>query len=259
MKLIIAIVIVMSSVVVILGQAARSGVEMVVKVEAQRLAGQDVSEQTLQIIESELPSGGAEVRYITDGDAVRSTLSGRMFGLEDGTVRLVPHGGSDLQVLNPKDRTYRLTPQDSRLFAGQKRDFEFKRTGKVQTILGQKTYQVTGHIRVDVPPIPGASVQVVHEVRAEIENWCTSSVRVPAAMARMIDMAQRLVGSGDPRFAQYQEACPLALRSASKLSLFPGFELVSTTESIRRLSQIPPGTFQLPQGYHQVTNGGLEE
>jgi hypothetical protein len=259
MKLISAIAIVMSSAVVILGQPARSGVEMLVKVEAQRLAGQDVSEQTLQIIESELPGGGAEVRYITDGQAVRSTLSGRMFGLDDGTVRLVPRGSSDLQVLNPKDRTYRLEPQDSRLFAGQKREFEFQRSGKVRTILGQKTYQVTGRIRVDVPPFPGASVQAVHEVRAEFENWCVSSLKVPAAMAKMIDMAQRLVGSGDPRFAEYQAACPLALHSAVKLSLFPGFELVSATQSFRRPSQVPPSTFQLPQGYHQVAKGGAEQ
>ena len=259
MKFIVAIAIVMSSAVVILGQPARTGVEMVVKVEAQRLAGQDVSEQTVRNIEAVLPSGGAEVRYVTDGQAVRSTLSGRMFGFEDGTVRLVPLDSSDIQVLNPKDRKYRLAPQDSRMFVGQKRDFEFQRSGKVKTILGQKTYQVTGRIRVDVPPIPGASVQVVHEIRADIENWCTTSVRVPPAMAKMIDMASRLVGSDDPRFAQYQATCPLALHSAAKLSLYPGFELVSTTQSLRRLSQIPPGTFQLPAGYQRVTERGVEK
>lgn len=258
MKLIAPIAIVMSSAVVMLGLPAGNGVEIVVKVEAQRLAGQDVSEQTLRIIESQLPGGSAEVRYITDGKAVRSTLSGPMFGLEDGTVRLVPHDSADIQVLNPKDRTYRLAPQDSQMFAGQKREFEFHRSGNVKTILGQKTYQVTGRIRVDVPPIPGASVQVVHEVRADIENWCTSSVRVPAAMAKMIEMASRLVGSDDPRFAQYQATCPLALQSAARLSLFPGFELVSTPQSLRRLSQIPAGSFQLPTGYQRVTEGGVE-
>ena len=162
MKFIVAIALVMSSAVVILGHPARNGVEMVVKVEAQRLAGQDVYEQTVRNIEAVLPSGGAEVRYVTDGQAVRSTLSGRMFGFEDGTVRLVPLDSSDNQVLNPKDRTYRLAPQDSRMFVGQKRDFEFQRSGKVKTILGQKTYQVTGRICFDVPQIPGAYVKVVH-------------------------------------------------------------------------------------------------
>ena len=259
MKLIVATAVVMSSAVVILGQPARTGVEMVVRVEAHPLAGEDVSEQTLRIIESQLPSGGAEVRYITDGKAVRSSVSGRMFGLEDGTVRLVQHDSSEIQVLNSKDRTYRLAPQDSRMFVGQKRDFEFQRSGKVKTILGQKTYQVTGRIRVDVPPIPGASVQVVHEIRADIENWCTTSVRVPAAMAKMIDMASRLVGSDDPRFAQYHATCPLALHSAAKMSLYPGFELVSTTKSLRRLPQIPPGAFQLPAGYQRVTERGVEK
>jgi hypothetical protein len=259
MKLVVAAAVVMSSAGMILGQPAQTGVEMVVKVEARRISGQDVSEQTLRIIESQLPGGSAQVRYITNGKAVRSTLSGRMFGLEDGTVKLVAHDSSDIQVVNPKDRTYRLAPQDPRMFVGQKCEFEFHRSGNVKTILGQKAYQVIGRIRVDVPPIPGASVQVVHEVRADIDNWCTSSVRVPAAMAKMIDMASRLVGSDDPRFAPYHATCPLALHSAAKMSLYPGFELVSTTQSLSRLPQIPPGTFQLPAGYQRVTEREVEK
>lgn len=246
----------MCSVGAILGQPATSSFELVVKVEARRLAGQDVSEQTLRNIEAVLPGGSAEVRYITDGQAVRSTLSGRMFGFDDGTIRLLPHGRSDLHVLSPTDRTYRLEPQNWRLFAGQKREFEFQRGTKFKTILEHKAYQVTGLVRVEVPPLEGANPQVVREVRAEIDNWCVSTVKVPAAMAKMIDLTQRFIGSGDPQFAQYREACPLAFQSAVKLSLFPGFELVSTTQSIRRLAQVPAGTFQLPEGYRQVVKGG---
>jgi hypothetical protein len=67
-----------------------------------------------------------------------------MFGFDDGTIRLLPHGSTDLHVLSPKVRTYRLEPQNWRLFAGQKREFEFRRASQLKTILEHKAYQVTG-------------------------------------------------------------------------------------------------------------------
>jgi hypothetical protein len=257
MKVIIGFVVAMSSLGVILGQPPPAGVELVVKVEARRLAGQDVSEQTARIIDQMLPDGNAELRFVTDGRAVRCTLSGRMFG-DDGTIRLLPHGSSDLHVLNPNNRTYRLEPENWRLFAGQKSEFEFQRTGTPKTILGYEAHRVIGAYRVDVPPFEGAVHQFVREVHAEIDNWCTAGLRVPAAMAKMMDMAQRWIGSGDPQYRQYREACPLPLQSSVRLSLFPGFEIVSTMQSIRQLSEIPPGAFRLPDGYRQAgkTAGG---
>jgi hypothetical protein len=262
MRLVTAVVLAMSWAGITQGPPAHPCIEVVVKTEARRLAGQDVSEQTLRNIESVLPDGSAEVRYITDGRAVQSTLSGRMFGFDDGTVRLLPRGSSDLHVLNPKDRTYRLEAENWRLFPGQKREFQFQRSGMFKNMFGHKAYQVTGLVRVEVPPLEGANPQVIHEVRAEIDNWCTSDLKVPAAMAKMMDLTQRLVGKGDPQFAQYREACPLALQAAVRLSLFPGFEIVSTTKSIRQLSQVPPGTFQLPEGYRPVakaSGGGTRQ
>ncbi len=262
MRLVTAVVLAMSGTSMTQELPAHPCLELVVKTEAHRLAGQDVSEQTLRNLESVLPGGSAEVRYVTDGRAVQSTLSGRMFGADDGTIRLLPHGSSDLHVLNPTDRTYRLEPQNWQVFAGQKREFRFEVPGILKNILGHKAYQVTGLVRVDVPPIEGANPQVIHEVRAEIGNWCTGSLKVPAAMAKMMDMTLRLVGSGDPHFAEYRQACPLALQSAVRLSLYPVFEIVSTTTSIRQLSQVPPGTFRLPEGYRQVAkapSGGAKQ
>lgn len=56
--------------------------------------------------------------------------------------------------------------------------------------------------------------------------------------------------------SQYSEACRVSLQSVVKVSIFPGFEIVSTTQSIRRISELPAGAFQLPSGYRQVEGRG---
>ena len=55
----------------------------------------------------QLPGGSAQAEYVTDGRSVRCTTKGDMFGLRDGTVRLVLAGSADLFVL---DRLRRATP-----------------------------------------------------------------------------------------------------------------------------------------------------
>ncbi len=234
------------------GQAAPSGIEVVVKVEARRLSGQDVTEQTTRIIESQLPAEGAEIKYLTDGQAVRSTISGRMFGFDDGTVRLVPRGSSDVYVLNPRDRTYQLMPANRTPFSRQKPEFHFESTRQFKEILGYNARRLTAWYRVEAPPFPGQH-QYVHEVRADIDDWCVSTIKVPAAMTRMMDVAQRLVGGAD---VEYSRACPLTLESSVKTSVLHGYEIVSKTRSIRRLPRIPPETFRLPDGYRRVSKDG---
>jgi hypothetical protein len=251
MRITTAVVVLIACLGVMQGHTAPSGVELIVRVEARRLADQDVTEQTTRIIESQLPAGGAEVKYLTDGQAVRSTISGRMFGFENGTVRLVPHGSSDVYVLNPTDRTYYLLPGNWRPFGGQKPEFHFQPTRQFKTILGYKARHVTGWYRVDAPPFPGQR-QYVHEVRADIDDWCVSTLRIPDAMTRMMDLAQRLLGGADN---VYKGVCPLTLESTVKTSVLPGYEIVSRTQSIRP-SRLPPGTFRLPDGYRQVSKDG---
>ena len=254
MRVVIAIVVAMSWVGVSPWQAPSSGIELVVKVEARRLAGQDVPEQIARIIETQMPDGSAEVQYITDGKGVRSTLSGRMFGLGNGTIRLVAPGSSDMYVLNPTDRTYSLTRETWGSLAGKKPEFHFQLTNTFRTILGYKAQRVLGSYRqmVELPAAEGSDAKVVREVRAEIENWCTSELKIPVLMGRMMDTTQRLVGRSD---FQYSDKCPLPLESAVKTSVLPGFEIVSTTTSIRRLSKLPPRAFQLPDGYRKAGEG----
>ena len=252
MRITTAVVVLIAWLGVMQRHVAPSGVELIVRVEARRQAGQSVTEQTTRIIESQMPTGGAEIKYSTDGQAVRSTISGHIFGFENGTVRLVPHGSSDMYVLNPTDRTYYLLPANRRPFGGQKPEFHFQPTRELKTILGYQARHVTGSYRVDVPPFPGQR-QYVHEVRADIDEWCVSTIKIPAAMTRMMDVAQRLVGGAD---IEYNRACPLALESTVKTSVLQGYEIVSRTQSIRRLSRLPPETFRLPDGYRQVSNDG---
>jgi hypothetical protein len=236
---------------VLVAQRAPSGVEVIVKVEARRLAGHDATEQSIRVMESQMPDGAAEVRYVTDGQAVRSTMSGRAFGLGPDTVRLVPHGSQDLYLLNPASGTYSRQAAGSRPFSGQKPEFHFQATATTRTILGYRARQVTGSYRVALPPFPGQR-QYVEEMRLAIENWCTSILDIPVAMTRMMDVTRRLVGPD----VEYHRACPLALQSTVTMSVLPGFEIVSTVTSIRRLSQFPGDMFRVPTDYKEISKDG---
>ena len=246
-----ALVVGLSSVVCLLGQTGQSGLQLVVKVEPHRVAGQDATEQAARVIETQFPDGSAELELITDGQAVRATLSGGMFGFADGTVRLVPRGSSSRYVINPTARTYRVDkPAD---LDGQKPEFSVKATGVYKSILGYRAQRVTASYRQIVKtPMAGPDGKNAMEVRVELENWCTSALKVPLTMADMMNVGQRLAGWAA---AQYGPACPLSLESVMKMSILPGFEIVSTTRSIRRLSTFPPGVFELPNSYRELPGG----
>ena len=87
-------------------------------------------------------------------------------------------------------------------------------------------------------------------MRAAITNWCTTTLNIPRAMTKMMDVAQRLTGKS--RNAEYDRACPVPLESTVRLSVLAGYEIVLTTESIREVSNLPPETFTLPLGYREV-------
>jgi hypothetical protein len=251
MRGIAALVVGLSSVVCLLGQTGQSGLQVVVKVEPHRVAGQNATEQTARIIETQFPDGSAELELITDGQAVRATLSGGMLGFADGTVRLVPRGSSSRYVINPAARTYRLDKPAN--LEGQKPEFSVKSTGVYKSILGYRAQRVTASYRQIVKtPMAGPDGKNAMEVRVEFENWCTSALKVPRAMADMMNVAHRVADSADVRYSQ---ACPLSLESVMKMSILPGFEIVSTTRSIRRLSKFPPGVFELPNTYRELPGG----
>jgi hypothetical protein len=211
-----------------------------------------VTDDAARILQSQAPGGSAEVTYVTDGQAVRSTTSGHVFVFDERTVKLVPRGSADVYVLNTSDRTYQVMSGNSRLFGTQEPQLHFQSTGRSKAMLGHNARQVTGWHRVELPPFPGEQ-QHVRELRADIDNWCISTLEIPAAMSRMMDITQRWFGLTN---VQYDQACPLPLQSAVKVSILPGYEIVSTTQSIRRLSQLPPHTFQIPAGYRQVSKDG---
>jgi hypothetical protein len=252
MKVLIVLIVGFASTGVLLGQTARSGTELVVRVEVRRLPGTSVTDDAARILQSQAPGGSAEVTYVTDGQAVRSTTSGHVFVFDERTVKLVPRGSADVYLLNTSDRTYQVMSGNSSVFGSQKPEFHFQSTGRSKTILGHNARQVTGWHRVDLPPFPGEQ-QHVRELRADIDNWCSSTLPISAAMSRMMDITQRWFGGAD---AQYDKTCPLPLQSAVKVSILPGYEIVSMTQSIRPLSQVPPETFQIPAGYRQISKDG---
>ncbi len=253
MRSVIAAVIALSSVVGAGAKTVATGWRLVVKVEA-RATGVP-SEQIGRIVAGLLPNTTATVEYVTDGRAVRSTISGGLFGFTDGTVRLAPTDRRPVYVLNPHSRTYYIAGDVP--FSGQSRQpgISFKPTDVFRNILGYRVQKVTASYRqtVEVPAASGAGRSEMKEVSAEIENWCTGAVTVPAAMVTMMDLTQRLSSGGA---LQYRLACPLALESVFSLSVLPDFDFISTTQSISKVSGEPAGAFEIPPGYRQVAPGG---
>jgi hypothetical protein len=177
-----------------------------------------------------------------------------MLGFADGTVRLVPRGSSSRYLINPTARTYRLDKPG--VLDGQKPEFSVKSTGVYKSILGYKAQRITASYRQVVKtPMAGPDGKNAMEVLVEFENWCTSALKVPRAMADMMNVAHRVADSADVRYSQ---ACPLSLESVMKMSILPGFEIVSTTRSIRRLSKFPPGSFELPKDYRSFRQTSAE-
>ena len=252
MKWIVMLVGVFASGAILTGRAGERGIQLVVTVEARRLAGADVSEQIARIIQTLLPGGRADVTYVTDGKAVRGTPSASVFGFEAGVVKLVPAGSVDVYSLNTGNRTYKVVSGNAKPFNAPVK-FHLQPTGRTKTMLGLNARQVTGWLRVDPPSFPGEQ-QHISEVRADIDNWCTSTITIPPAMSRMMDIVTRIAGG--PPDVQYAGTCPLALQSSVRVSVLPGYEIVSTVTSLRHLAQIPPDTFQIPAGYRRMSTDG---
>lgn len=237
------------------GQAVPLGLQVVVKVEARRVAGQDTTDQATRIINQELPDGSAEVTYVTDGRAVRSTTSGTLFGLSNGTVRLVPPGSASTYVLNPTDMTYYAVSEAGRTIEGLTTTVTFHGTAVSRSVVGYKTQRVTASFRKTLPLPSGAPPSTAaFEIAGEIENWCTSDLAMPSAMAASIDVAQRFLGSDAP---EYRRKCPVALQSTVTMSTLPGFAIVSCVQSVTRVKQPPATDFVLPKNYRESRHPGM--
>ena len=255
MKGILAVVAAALWVMGVAGQSARLGWRVVVRVEARQVPGQSVSEQSARVIAGQFPDGSSVVEYLTDGEAVRSTITGGMFGLESGAVRLVPKGSSNAFLLNPTARTYRELGQ---VFSDSPAaDVSIQAMKTFKRILGYRAQRVTVSYRqnVKLPPDARAGGAATREVRVDIENWCANALTVPPAMAAMMSLTSRILAEAPTQLSRH---CPLPLESVARFSVLPEFEIVSTTQAIVRESKFPPGAFVLPTDYREVSTAGPE-
>lgn len=195
-----------------------------------------------------LPTKGAEIEYVTDGRAVRSTLRGEMVGTTDGTVTLALPGEAVRHVLHPGRRTVEsrpvVAPQppagtfDSSVAATRVSDtYEGHRVRKF--LVSYRQFATPRDQRAR--PKTDAATQTV-----EIELWCSTEFRVPPALTSMTNGALSFLTPTDAR--QFATACPLAIRTMVRMSSSPGYETVSTISSIRRVSP-DPELFRIPKGY----------
>jgi hypothetical protein len=227
-----------------LPQSVGSGLRVVVKVEVRRPAGGPLPFAE-RVFERMLPDGTAEVEFVTDGSSVRRVQRGRVRDDPDGTITIVRAGEATRLVLNPAARTYYRTNPGSDEPAGP--EPTLRRSGSSETIAGFKGEKIlvswsepTGN-----PPPAGMAPAVT----TEIEAWCTSAVRVPASLR---DMLNPVRGRGSKAFVeQFAKACPLPLRYEIRLSISPGYAVVSTVTSVASASP-PPGLFEVPAGYREV-------
>jgi hypothetical protein len=231
-------------------KAAATGWKVIVKVEA-RATGAALEFESRQLSVS-LPDGSATIEYITDGRAARSVTSGGFFGFDDGTISLAPTGTSPVYVLNPQSRTYYISSAAASSGQPGSAKVSFNATGVFRTILGHRVERVTASYHQTMAVPAGSGRSETKEAGAEFETWCTRDVTVPVAMVTMMGVTPRLY-LGSP---QFRAACPLALESVVKMSVFPDFEFVSTTQSISKVSGEPAGFFEIPTGYRKVAAGG---
>lgn len=255
MNVAVAVVVAVSSGLWTAGQMVPPGLEIVAKVEARRLPGEEATALSTKFIDDYFPDGSVEMRLMTDGRAVRSTTKGRMLDIASGTVYLAPAGGLKTYVLNDADQTYYVFPEHPGTLAGRKPAIALQQTGVFKDVLGYKAQKVIASFQLTVPlrgtPPPGAKTTLEHF--AETESWCTSALKVPAAMAKMMDVTQPFLRAAA---VQYSKACPVPLQSITRNSATAGFEIVSTVLLVRRLKQVPAGVLELPRNYREIPRPG---
>lgn len=235
---------------------AHSGLEVVVKVEARRLAGEPASELVSRALANGFPEGAVTETYLTDGRAVRGSASGPIFGRTAASILLAPGEDSHVvYVLNLADQTYRRVPETRAGRIAGNPQVAIEATGEYRTMFGYQARKVRASVQwtglTDDAPLNG---QRGLQVRADFENWCATEPSVPAAMATMMDVMRRLFG-GFAVAAQYRERCPLPLESALRVSVLQGFEIVSTVQSIRR-TRPSPDLFRIPPTYREIAGEG---
>jgi hypothetical protein len=203
-----------------------------------------------------LPEGAAEMEFLTDGQSVRTEMHGTMGTLAKGSVILYPVGQTDGYVLNPGEKTdYVLKmPQAPTLPAGMtlpKPEISVKPSGTFEIIAGHRAERVNISFRMPIPVPEGVDLPpgMPTELTLDLENWCATDLKMPAAAMRLLNgVAQSMPGFGLDEMAK---ACPIAMRSRMRMSMMPGYELVTNITSASEASP-SPDMFSLPAGLKEV-------
>jgi hypothetical protein len=261
-RILVAVLVAAASAVVLSAQSS-SGLRFVMKMELQQVTGGDqqaANPMTAMIADmfkkTVLPEGSVEMEFLTDGQSVRTEMHGSMATLAKGSVVLYPAGQTDGYVLNPAEKTYYVlkVPQAPTLPAGMtlpKPEISVKPSGTFETIVGHRAERVNISFRMPIPVPEGVDLPpgIPTELTLDIENWCATDLKMPAAAMRLMGgAAQSMPGFG---LDEMIKACPFALRSRMRMSMMPGYEILSTVTSASDASP-SPDLFKLPAGLKEV-------
>jgi len=243
-------------------QSTGGGMRYVMKMElvqigdAQQASNQMAAMAINMFKQTVLPDGSVEMEMLTDGQSLRTEMRGQMATLPKGAIVLYPAGQTDGFVLNPQEKTYYVMkpPQAPVLPGGMampKAEIAVKPSGTFETIAGHKAEKVVIAWRMPMPVPEGVELPpgMPTELTMDIENWCASDMKIPSGATRMMSgMAQAMPGFGLEEIAK---ACPFAMRSTMRMSMLPGYAIVSTVTSTSDASPAPD-TFKVPADYKEV-------
>jgi hypothetical protein len=211
------------------------GLELRVRIEVEQLPG-TTHPPPRAFLQSVL-DGKAGMTLETDGRSIRRTVAGRMAGLSDGSILLIPAGDTMEYSLDPVARTYtskeRSTLPKTAMDDGAVARIE--RNATTELFLGRKSHRV--RVTADVSPM----------IRFELDVWCADALAVPGSLRDLLDFARPYLSGRSQQ--EYRQACPVPLRTDLRGSMTPGFALVVATESIKSIAPAP-ARFQLPRDYH---------
>jgi hypothetical protein len=260
-RILVAVLVAAASAVVLSAQSS-SGLRFVMKMELQQVTGGDqqaANPMTAMVADmfkkTILPEGSVEMEFMTDGQSVRTEMHGSMATLAKGSVVLYPAGQTDGYVLNPTEKTYYVLkpPQVPTLPAGMtlpKPEISVKPSGTFETIVGHRAEKVNISFRMPIPVPEGVDLPPGMPTELTLDtNWCATDLKMPAtAMRLMGGVAQSMPGFG---LDEMVKACPFALRSRMRMSMMPGYEILSTVTSASDASP-SPDLFKLPAGLKEV-------
>ncbi len=193
-----------------------------------------------------LPSGAVEVEYVTDGRSVRATIHGQRADAADGTVTIAIAGTPGRYILDPSTHTYKTREVAHPQFEGPY-EVDLHVTDRVATIEGFHARQVMIAYRNQNVEVPGSPVRF--QLRAEVESWCTAELAVPPMLPNMSTTPVQFLGGRHT--ADYVRLCPFALRTFTRMSSDPGYELVSQIVAVQHVTPAPD-LFRIPADYREA-------